>query len=80
MPQGRITAFKRRSQTPKVLQIALVRGNTLGHFQRSSREPYFRVSCSICQHAVARHLDCHNWLTDTWSWAMRGAEPSPATR
>ena len=56
MAQGRTTVSKRRSQTPKVLNKVLVTEHTLGHFQRSSREPDFRVPCSICQHAVGLSL------------------------
>ena len=52
--------------TPKLLNKVLARENTPGHFQGSSREPYLRVPCCICPHAVASRP------AEPWRYSARG--------
>ena len=51
-PKAGLPYRKRRVKTPKVLHIVLARQNTSVLPSVASREPDFRASCSICQHAL----------------------------
>ena len=56
-PKAGLPYRKRRVKTPKVLHIVLARQNTSVLPSVASREPDFRASCSICQHALGRRID-----------------------
>ena len=58
-PKAGLPYRKRRVKTPKVLHIVLARQNTSVLPSVASREPDFRASCSICQHALERRVQEH---------------------